>query len=237
MKKRRLTRVMTLALALAVALCALAGCGKASKKSDAELIVGKWEGSIDIATAIDAAGKAMGGSGSQAESIVELFKEIDISGISVKMNTEFKADGTFTSEVDGSSYETAMNTLLDRMTENLPEIMRKYVAEAAGVDVSEITDDVLDRVLAGAGVSSWEEFGEMIAQQVKGKDFAGQVEGMKRSGKYAVKDGLLYTTEDPDKDPAEEEGTAYKVSENSLTLTVRQDKPAFELEVTFKRAG
>lgn len=235
MKKSHLTRALALVLMLAMAVCAFAGCGR---KSDEELIVGKWEGDLDVAFIVDEMNKEMGGNGSQEASILEMLNVVDVSGISVKLRTEFKADGTYTTEMDRSSYETAMKALTDRMVENLPEIMRKYMAEAVGVDADEITDEVLDQLLVGASVSSWEEFGEMIARQMESMDFADLAQEAKTAGQYVLKDGKLYMSDDPDKTPAEEEGVAYKVSRNSLTFELRQgEATGVERKVTLKRVG
>ena len=61
------------------------------------------------------------------------------------------------------------------------------------------------------------------------------------SGKYLIKDGKLYMTTDEDSDPAEEDGTEYKVSEKSLTIQTPQngdeETPDFLKELTFTRIG
>jgi hypothetical protein len=87
MKKIRMTRVLALAMALVMAL-ALVACGgtkSGPKKTDEELIVGKWETNIDF-------GKVMEDAMKEGGDEAQMLGDVDFSGITMKMNAEFKAD-------------------------------------------------------------------------------------------------------------------------------------------------
>ncbi len=241
MKKFHLTRVLAVVMMLAMVLGALAGCGSKNddedeKKSDAELIVGKWEGKLEFEKVFEAMGQAEGGA--EAQMFMALLEDIDTSDLAIKVKAEFKADGTYTAEMDGKSMESAVKTLMTRLTSDekaVKKLLRAVIAEGAGMDPSQITDDMLEQVREQAGASSWEEVGEMLAQQLEGKDF--QTDDNTKEGKYMFQDGKLYMSDDvdTDPDPDEDDGKDYKVTKNSLTLEIEKD--GAELDVTFKRAG
>lgn len=241
MKKFHLTRVLAVVMMLAMVLGALAGCGSKNddedeKKSDAELIVGKWEGKLEFEKVFEAMGQAKGEA--EAQMFMALLEDIDTSDLAIKVKAEFKADGTYTADLDGKSMESAMKTLMTRLTSDekaVKKLLRAVIAEGAGMDPSQITDDMMEQVREQAGASSWKEVGEMLAQQLEGKEF--RSDDNSKEGKYMFQDGKLYMSDDvdTDPDPDEDDGKDYKVTKNSLTLEIEKD--GAELDVTFKRAG
>lgn len=241
MKKFHLTRVLAVVMMLAMVLGALAGCGSKDddedeKKSDAELIVGKWEGKLEFEKVFEAMGQAKGEA--EAQMFMALLEDIDTSDLAIKVKAEFKADGTYTADLDGKSMESAMKTLMTRLTSDekaVKKLLRAVIAEGAGMDPSQITDDMMEQVREQAGASSWKEVGEMLAQQLEGKEF--RSDDNSKEGKYMFQDGKLYMSDDvdTDPDPDEDDGKDYKVTKNSLTLEIEKD--GAELDVTFKRAG
>ena len=241
MKKFHLTRVLAVVMMLAMVLGALAGCGSKDddedeKKSDAELIVGKWEGKLEFEKVFEAMGQAEGEA--EAQMFMALLEDIDTSDLAIKVKAEFKADGTYTADLDGKSMESAMKTLMTRLTSDekaVKKLLRAVIAEGAGMDPSQITDDMMEQVREQAGASSWKEVGEMLAQQLEGKEF--RSDDNSKEGKYMFQDGKLYMSDDvdTDPDPDEDDGKDYKVTKNSLTLEIEKD--GAELDVTFKRAG
>ena len=131
-----------------------------------------------------------------------------------------------------------MKTLMTRLTSDekaVKKLLRAVIAEGAGMDPSQITDDMMEQVREQAGASSWKEVGEMLAQQLEGKEF--RSDDNSKEGKYMFQDGKLYMSDDvdTDPDPDEDDGKDYKVTKNSLTLEIEKD--GAELDVTFKRAG
>lgn len=233
MKKIRMARVLALVLMLAMVVCAFVGCGGkgGSKKTDAELIVGKWETAIDF-------GKVMDDAMKEAGEEAEMLGDMDFSGITMKMNAEFKADGTYTMEVDKASGETAMKQMVEKLVPALKEAFRQQMAAFSEDPNAEITDEMLDGMLAMMGVDSWDALGDMFVQEMDADEMFKEAN---LSGKYLLKDGKLYMTTDADGDPAEEEGTEYKISDKSLTIQTPQNAdeevPEYLKNLTFSRVG
>ncbi len=234
MKKFRMNRVLAVILALVMAL-ALVACGgkggdnkSAPKKTDEELIVGKWESKVDFGPVME---EAMKEAGDEAE----MLKDVDFSGITMTINAEFKADGTYTLSMDKASGEAAMKQMVQKLLPALKEYFRQMMAEQSG---GEVTDEMLDQMLALMGVDSWDALGEMLMENMDPEEM---FEDTDRAGKYLIKDGKLFLSTDEDEDPAEAEGTEYKVSEKSLTIHAPQDEdedaPNFMKELTFARIG
>ena len=230
MKKIRMTRVLALAMALVMAL-ALVACGgtkSGPKKTDEELIVGKWETNIDF-------GKVMEDAMKEAGDEAQMLGDVDFSGITMKMNAEFKADGTYTIAVDKASGEAAMKQLVEKLVPALKEVFRQMMADQAGGQ--EVTDEMLDSALAMMGAESWDDLGDMFLQEMDTDEMFAETN---KTGKYLIKDGKLYLAEGED-DPAEAEGTEYKVSDKSLTIEVPQEGdeevPEYLRNLTFNRVG
>ena len=221
MKNNRMTRLLALVLMLAMMVGAFAGCGgKAgdksggSKKTDEELIVGKWQTDLDFQKLAD----------SMAAEGEEMMGDIDLSGVSMKLGIEFKADGTYAVEMDQASAESAMKQLVEKM---IPMIKEEIKQQMGGM---EVTDEMMDSMLAMFGVDSWDALGEMFLQEL-------DLSEANVSGKYLLKDGKLHMSTSADGDPAAEEGGAYTVSEKTLTLTLPGEEMAALKELTFNRVG
>jgi hypothetical protein len=90
------------------------------------------------------------------EEDAEMLGDIDFSGITMKMAAEFKADGTYTTEVDKTSAETAMKQLVEKLIPALKEVFRQQMAALSEDPNAEVTDEMLDGVLSMMGVDSWE---------------------------------------------------------------------------------
>ena len=257
MKKNRMTRLLAILMMLAMVAGALTGCfgeGNETKddpaaqsgdegngktepgkndpppvvKTDADLIIGRWEAQIDLE---DAFAQGLG----ESEG-AELFADLDFSGIYMEMDMEFRDDGTLNMEVDRASVEAAMNTLVDRIVEAFPEIIRSEIAKQAGVDVSEVTDEVLDLVLEQMGMESWDDVGEMLRSQI---DLDDMFEDTEFHGYYLVKDGTLYTNQ-YDEATEDDEPMRYELDGDTLVLHPEDnndDLPAFMYNLTFRRVG
>ena len=222
MKNIRLARVLAIVLMLAMVIGAFAGCGK---KTDEELIRGKWAATIEFEKAMEAV---------LSESDADMFKDLDFSDISMDMNLEFKEDGTYAISVEKENAENAVKTMMERMVPALKEAIRTALAEGSGVDASEVTDEMMDSVLAYFGVDSWDAMAEVFMEQV---DTDEMLKNINQTGKYLIKDGKLYTSTD-DKDPAETEGQTYELNGKTLKITLAgKDVPDFMKELTFQRVG
>ena len=266
MKKNIFTRMLVIVMMLAMVMSVLAGCGGKDDdeddkknepttqsgdkdtgkkddgkkddgkkdepaevvKTDAELIIGKWETNIDLEDAFaQALTESEGG---------EMFKDIDFSGISMRMTAEFKDDNTLALQMDKDSAQAAMDQFVDRIVEAMPEIMRKAIAEQAGVDISEVTDDVLEQALTSMGLSSWEDFGDMMRQSMDVDSLFKQSEF---SGSYMIKDGKLYSDRNGEA-TEDSEAMRYELNGDKLVLhpeDTSDDMPDFMKNLTFQRMG
>ncbi len=227
MKKIRITRALAIVLTVAMMICALAGCG-GKKKSDAELIVGKWSTTIDFEKVLQ---ETLASDDSEE---AEIFKGLDFSGIKMDMTFNFGEDGAYTTEVDKESGEAAVKKVMSQLAPAMKEILRKTLSESYGVSADEITDDMLDGMLALLGADSWEDLGELLMEGMTAEEI---FQDANLKGRYLVKDGKLYLS-DGDKDPALEEGQRFEVNDKTLKLTLSgSDVPEFMKELILKRVG
>ena len=224
MKTNRMSRMLALALALIMVLCAFTGCGKKNE----DQIVGKWQSSIKFSDVMEKALK-------QEEDAAELFADADFSGIEMLMVMEFKEDGTYALNIDQASGEEAVKKMAEVLIPNLKELMRKEVASSTGSDV---TDEELDSMLSMMGMESWDDFGDMIMKEINPSEIFSEAAA---EGKYMLKDGKLYTSNALDEEITEQSDIdLYELSGNTLKLTSQQnqeDVPDFMKEITFTRVG
>ena len=224
MKTNRMSRMLALALALIMVLCAFTGCGKKNE----DQIVGKWQSSLKFSDVMEEALK-------QEEDAAELFADADFSGIEMLMVMECKEDGTYALNFDQASGEEAVKKMAEVLIPNLKELMRKEVASSTGSDV---TDEELDSMLSMMGMESWDDFGDMIMKEINPSEIFSEAAA---EGKYMLKDGKLYTSNALDEEITEQSDIdLYELSGNTLKLTSQQnqeDVPDFMKEITFTRVG
>lgn len=114
-------KLIALFMALAMVLC-FAACGTesdgGSAKETTPTVVGEWEGSMDMTTAME---------GVMTDS---LGMEIEMKDLALVMTFEFNKDGSFTCEVDEESAEKLLNNMIDSVVDVLVEAL-----EAEGVDL------------------------------------------------------------------------------------------------------
>ena len=224
MKKIRMSRVLAVALMLAMMVTAFVGCG--GKKSDNEKIVGNWETTIDFQKALE---------DSMDAEDAGMLEGLDFSGITMKMTAQFKEDGTYALDVDKASAEDAMKQMITQLVPALKELIRNEIASASEIEPSEVTDEQLDQVLAFFGAESWDALGDLFSAEM---DVDEVVKNINTSGKYLLKEGKLYMSTTPDGDPAAEEGSEYTLTDKTLTIKVPgDDVPEYMQQLTFNRVG
>ena len=231
MKKNHVSRILAMAMALVMILCAFTGCGKSSQKQDESLIIGKWQTSVDLAGVMDEALKD-----SDMTEEAEIFGDTDLSGITMLLNMEFKEDGTYTVSLDNASGEDAVKQMAQRMIPALKEYLRGVYASSTGADASAVTDEELDLLLPQMGMESWDDMGEMIMGEIDTDEMFAEANS---AGKYMLKDGKLYTTDSVDEEATVlSEASEYELSENSLKLMSKgDDVPSFLEELNFTRVN
>ena len=128
-------KILALTLSVLMIFALLAGCGgKAGKLSDEEMIVGRWEWTMDAGKLFTAAFEQMGvdvGSNKKAE---------------LKVYFDFAADGTYSVSVDQASAEKMVADVTDIAKDLVKALYPAEALEQAaaqeGVDVETLLDQM-----------------------------------------------------------------------------------------------
>lgn len=200
-------RFASLILVLAMVLCLLAGCG--NKEADA--LVGTWKADVDMTELISS---QMGADVSQY---------ITLDSVIFTMVLQFNEDGTFSSELDKASVETALNGVLQNVKDGTIAMLE---AEIAGMGL-EMT---VEEMLAASGMDLDTLMAEMEAQM----NLAGLTDQITAeaagNGKFDAKDGKLFMSAGLEYLPDPECYEVYTLEGNVLTLLeyVGDDESGFD---------
>ncbi|MBR5948958.1 MAG: hypothetical protein IKZ82_10010 [Clostridia bacterium] len=207
MKKsaKTLARTVMLLLIAAMLLSALVACGK---KSDAELILGKWTSELDMSSLMRKAAQ------SDDSALVDL-SDIDFSGLVMKISYEFEKDGSVKAVAD----EESGKNIMKKMASIMGQVFKKmFMAEDSGVSEED--------VLKAYGVKSWDELGELLVDK-DDIDFG----GLTGSGTYKLEDGkLIMTLKEGDNEVKETVEYTLSGSELKFTSLVSDDMDEEDIE-------
>lgn len=204
MKKLKRIAALLLALVMVFALCACSADGgkdKGSnkkeevKKTDAELIVGTWESSVNIGDELD---KVL----ESDMDMAEFMSYFDFGGIDITMQIVFDKDGSYSvAYVDDGSSKKIEKAFRDGFVEMFDALLEGTGYTFADVAAQEnmTEDEYLDAMVEIAMQSITPLYDELSA------------------GTYEIGDGKLYMIEDGD-DKDDDTYTTYKLSKNELTL-------------------
>ena len=160
-------KILALTLSVLMIFALLAGCGgKADKLSDEEMIVGRWEWTMDAGKLFTAAFEQMGvdvGSNKKAE---------------LKVYFDFAADGTYSVSVDQASAE--------KMVADMTDIAKDLLKSIYPVET-------LEQMAAQEGVSVGTLLDELAAEAVASMDLS---ELDSEPEVYRFEDGKLYMDEE-----------------------------------------
>lgn len=200
MKKTSIIRLAALVIAVLMAMPLLAGCTK--KITDAERIIGRWETEFDASKAAQEA----------IEDAGDEYEGISFSDLMIKLQVEFKEDGTYTTAIDEDSAKAAITKIGEQLVPAIRQIFVKEIAEALGADPDSLTDDDVMPYLSLFGITSFEDFAALMTEDMKPEDL---VEDANMSGKYMLKDGKIYMSESVDEEATEQgEPVAYAFNED-----------------------
>ncbi|MBR0135996.1 MAG: hypothetical protein IJM18_07320 [Clostridia bacterium] len=189
--KRTFARFFALMLIAAMLLAAAAACKK--QATDAELIVGKWTATVDLASFMR---KQLDRQQPEDEFSKKMMENIDVEGLGFKMNYEFEADG----KCKGSVEEESVNAMIK-------DLGAKFAEAAKAAD----TDGTYEAWLAAAGMSSWDDFGALFAEAMNTGDI--DFNAMSGEGTYKLEDGNIKFF---DENGELEETVKYSLSDGEL---------------------
>lgn len=204
MKKLKRIAALLLALVMVFALCACSADGgkdkdsnkkEEVKKTDAELIVGTWESSVNIG---DELAKVL----ESDMDMAEFMSYFDFGGIDITMQIVFGKDGSYSvAYVDDGSSKKIEKAFRDGFVEMFDALLEGTGYTFADVAAQEnmTEDEYLDAMVEIAMQSITPLYDEISA------------------GTYEIGDGKLYMIEDGD-DKDDDTYTTYKLSKNKLTL-------------------
>lgn len=204
MKKLKRIAALLLALVMVFALCACSADGgkdkdsnkkEEVKKTDAELIVGTWESSVNIG---DELAKVL----ESDMDMAEFMSYFDFGGIDITMQIVFDKDGSYSvAYVDDGSSKKIEKAFRDGFVEMFDALLEGTGYTFADVAAQEnmTEDEYLDAMVEIAMQSITPLYDEISA------------------GTYEIGDGKLYMIEGGD-DKDDDTYTTYKLSKNELTL-------------------
>jgi hypothetical protein len=169
---------------------------KEEKKDDAELILGTWEAEIDYTEVMN----------SDFGFDEEMAEYIKVKDFKFTMRATMNEDGTYEFVVTEESAKKAIDNLKKAMVSGF---------DAYFTDMAEEYGVTVDDFLAEMGVTSLEEFVDLSFGEEFGDGF---VEEYTSEGKYKIKDGKFYTSDDGEDEIDESEYETYELSENEFKL-------------------
>ena len=146
-------KILALTLSVLMLFAVLAGCGGKDKKlSDEEMIVGRWEMTMDVGKTFVASFEMMGIE-------VDTDKKAEMT-----VYYEFNADGTYEVSVDEASAEKAVESMTE-MAKDLvrslyPEETLEQMAAEEGMDVEEMMDAMAAEVAGEMDMTDMNETGD-----------------------------------------------------------------------------
>lgn len=199
MKRKALSALLVLALALGC--CAgLAGCGGGD---EAKKLVGSWQAGINMADEING----------EFDDDPIMAEHLHVDDFNLKMNFDFREDGTYTLAIDSDSMTAALAGVKETLRTGLDGYFKEVLAQEGLGDLEGMD---LDQVLGSLGVNIDDMLDELLSEE----DFAALAEDSAQEGKYMVKGGKIYLSDDVNEAADDNCGYyAYTLSGSELQLT------------------
>lgn len=222
---------LLLVLIMVFSVCIVSGCGEdketaatpeatatVAPKTDADLIVGKWEVSLDF-------GEYMKKELAEDQEMGAYIN--DIESLVVKGYSEFKADGTYTESYE-DGFEPKLTTWMRKLYTTMFTKMLTDMAEENGTTI--------EAMLELMEFDSIDAYVDAVLEEM---DVAEMFDIKAINGTYTIKDGTLTMIEPADEE-SEEEKTEFKytLTEDTLTFTECDNEDAsILLPMTYKKIG
>lgn len=201
-KHKNIRKSMSLMLCLSL-MCALllacSGCG--NKEKDA--LVGTWETTLDMTDMINDELKASMGNDQ------EMMSYFKIDEFGIKAILTFGSDDTYKLSVDEKALEKSLDNVISIFRDGLQNYFEDAM-KGQGIDMT------VDELLQASGMGTLDS---LLEEALDRDDLMSSMGDMESSGKFEIKNGALYMTDD--------DGTStesYKLDGNKLTFTGEDSK-------------
>ena len=179
-----------------------------------ESIVGAWTGTVDITDYV---------TDTMAATDASMASYFTFSDLAMDLTMTFTAEGTCSMEFDQESVEALVSKMLEQMRPGLEKLLEETLA-AQGLDMS------LEEFLEMSGMSLDDMMAEMTAELSFTEDM---LEDLNQSGKYQVKDGCLWISEDLDSEIDEDDYQLYTIENGVLTIDLAEGDDDKEVAFLF----
>lgn len=197
--KKITSLVLSIVLVLTLSL-SMIGCNEPESSntlSEPEKFIGSWEASVDCAAIFNKLFSAE----------EEMGEYIEIEEFELLLKVTFKDDGTYKKSVDKKSVEKAVDSLKKDLEKGLTKYF-KAVIDSEGLNMT------VEELLVASGTNM-----DDLLEEIFGEDDVNAfVSGFESEGKFEVKGGKFYTSEDLNSDIDEDEYETYEISQNELKL-------------------
>lgn len=211
--KRKIAGLLCLVLVLSMVF---AGCGADPK---AEL-VGKWEGELDATDGIKELFLASAG---------DMAEYIEVERFALKLTMEFREDDTCTMSIDPDALQEAFSTMVNSMGTGMTAYFEQLIEEN-GLDMT------VDEVLEASGLGTMDEMLDTLLESAMAEI---KPEDLVQDGKYIIKNGTLFISDDMNAEYKAEDASAYTIENGKLTFLLGglEDLGMDEVEMTFTKVG
>ena len=187
---KKVSKVLAL-LMVAALMLAVTGC--ANEKDE---LLGVWKGRVELAEQL-------------TEELGDQMGDLTVDSFEMALQIEFKEDDTYVISVDEEALEQSVYDLQNYLVDGLLEYGKDNVLEKTGVEMT--TEELLTFMRTTK---------ESFMEQIPVAELVGEIsDNLKVEGKFKVKDGKLYTSDDPNVETIEAAYENYTIEEGVLTLT------------------
>lgn len=211
--KRKIAGLLCLVMVLSMVF---AGCGADPK---AEL-VGKWEGELDATDGIKNLFLASAG---------DMAEYIEVERFALKLTMEFREDDTCTMSIDPDALQEAFSSMVKSMGAGMTAYFEQLIEE------NEL-DMTVDELLEASGMGTMDETLDMLLESAMAEI---KPEDLVQDGKYIIKNGTLFISDDMNAEYKAEDASAYTIENGKLTFRLGglEDLGMDEVEMTFTKVG
>lgn len=193
-------KIVSIMLCVSFLILVLAGCSEST--GDKDKLVGSWKCDMDLTEQIN--------SQFAADETAAEYLSVDEFGLTVCL--AFHEDGTFVMEVDEASLDAAVEHLVVRVTEGVPQYMIDMVYAETGRELT------IEEILEESGVTMEELVDQMFPVESLAALKEEMISGIQQEGKFKASEGKLHTSAGLEYEVDPEAYEAYILEGDTLTL-------------------